>query len=505
LHATGDHVHARLAGVLRVPSAPPTARLASASVVADRHALVRPDLSPSSDADGRIVAAEADWGDGATDRGTPGALGHAYDLPGAYEATFRVQDDADVWSGPATLLVEVRDRAPLLSIPARLVADRVSNLTIPVAVSDPDGDAVALRWVTGDISGEGRPVVRFATLGSRAVRVEAEDPYGLRAHAETLVDTVDLPPEILSAEARVAPDGATDLVGVAADADGPTPALAWRVDGALAAATHLRLDPGAHVAELIATDVDGARSVRSFAFVVGASSPTPRIDRVTSRLVGDALVVDYLVTPEDASVRFSWTSDAGDGSVVATASPVTVPLRGASQARGSLVATLGELTATGETVALRRGASDVAPPLVLEASAGSGRVGDVIRLRSTASGAVAYRFDFGDGNATPWSSEVHAAHAYDRAGLYGIVAQARAASGAVASASGTVLVEETPALAKTAAPAPVADIVEPLTSTVPPSPEAPPPREAQVPASSLAPALALGLALAMRRRPRAPA
>lgn len=331
-HARGSGGVARGADVLTCLSARPVVPLFPDEVRLPHQTPLLLDLAGAYDPDGAIADWEIDWGDGNVTGATP----HAYPLPGAYAVTIRARDDSNVWSHPAHVNVTVTNAAPVLSLPARVVADRIAGVALNVTATDPEGDAVALSWSYADLSGEGAPRFVPTAAGNHSLVVRATDAFGAEANATTTVDVVNLPPIVAflpgdepAAEAR--------------DPDGPTPGLLWTVDGA-PVESPIRLTPGEHVVRVVATDADGATAEATRTFTARASGepsapPTaavaPEIVAFDAHLVAGEILGTFMATPQGARAILSWQSDAGAGARE-VGSPFTIALDGATWATARL-------------------------------------------------------------------------------------------------------------------------------------------------------------------------
>lgn len=341
LLAEGPGVRARVEGEVTVLSARPQLGSFPPSLSAHRHANVTLDLRHASDADGAIARFEVDWGDGAWTNGSERLPTHAYALPGRYALRAIAIDDAGARSHPATIAIDVQNRAPVLApLPGRVVGDRVSGVTIDVRASDPDGDALA---------GVGPRTLKPATLGNHTIEIVVSDAFGGEARANVTVEIVNLPPRV----SIVAPVDARagepiELRANASDPDGPAPALAWSHGPRVA------LDEGSHLVRVTATDADGATTSAAATIVVlarDAPAAAPAAAPPEIRSLGAALVDGVLTLAFDASgdATVRWHSDAGDGERGGVVSPFSVELPSATWASATLEVTRDGLAATRDT------------------------------------------------------------------------------------------------------------------------------------------------------------
>lgn len=319
--AEGHGIRARGSATLSVASARPLVGALPASVVVHRPGALVLDLANASDADGAVVAAEVDWGDGNVTSTTR----HAYARPGTYDVRVRVRDDAGEWSLPAALRAIVPNRPPEIVAPARVVGDRIAGASFEVRARDPDGDPVV---------GAGPVVARSEVLGERVVPVVVSDAFGAQAQANVTVEFVNLPPEVrVRAPVDAIAGEVIEIVAEASDPDGPPPSLAWS-RGPRAA-----FEEGEHAVEVVATDADGARTSTRITFLVRAPgegatrAPEPVIRALDASLEDGRLAVTF---DADGYATVLWASDAGDGERRNAQSPLALDLAGASWASVTL-------------------------------------------------------------------------------------------------------------------------------------------------------------------------
>lgn len=378
VEAEGSQLRLREAGTIVVPTARPTLTLPS-DIEALRNipVVLRPE---ASDPDGAIVGFETVWGDGTTSF----ALEHAYATPGERVVTVRARDDDGAWSRPATTVVHVRNRAPLLEgTPTTVLADRAHDVELAASARDPEGDDVHFSWRLGNVSIDG-PTFRhrFAQLGDHTLDLVAQDAFGGEATAQVTVTVQNLPPVLadltLPASARAGEPFAFSVR--ASDPDGAPPRVRWTL-GSLeheGLGGNARLAEGEHRVVVTARDDDG-----------GERSANASLRVVAVDEVADA-------TPTSREVDESPSAQSS----VEALSPPLEPLPELRFLHPPRNATVGEV-----------------------------RSFSVLPLDE----ATAYRFELGDGNSSDWSSSTLATHTWARPGAYEVRAYARAADGRTTS------------------------------------------------------------------------
>lgn len=433
--AEGDGTRWRGDGVAQVATARPHVTLRASSIDALRHVPVALDVD-ARDPDGHVVLVEADWGGGATTRAPLPLEPHAYTLPGNHTVRIRAQDDAGAWSDEARVVVRVANRAPTLApLPARVVADRVTPLTLDLAASDPDDDAVAVSWQLGASLGHGAPLLTFDALGEHALNVTARDPFGAMAVARVVIDVVNVPPTLANLSLPLRPmEGERFEVSIdAADADGPAPEVEWSIGGQPARGPRAMasLPAGAHEVAVTARDADGAERTLRATLVVAAGEAAgdaqfparapPRIENVTIEPTDGALRVAFDVAPADAEVLL--LRDGADA--VAVRAGDLVPLRGAREAAGTLEARADGLVASVAWGPVRVALPPLAPP-AFERTPASVVVGEsVVLALAPHPHAREFAFDLGDGSERAWGASRSVDHAWARPGSYEVRALAR--------------------------------------------------------------------------------
>lgn len=510
--AEGEGVRWRGQGAFTVLSARPILDVRLSAEVTPRHEPVTLDASSSRDPDGRVARLVVDWGDGNRTEGEPLVVSHAYALPARYQIRAHVADDAGIASGTFSAHVEARNRPPALPpLPPRLVANRTAPLDFPWQASDPDGDPVTLAWSRD---------LRFDHLGNHTLAVRATDPWGARVETNLTVEVVNLAPLLANLTLPGAPRaGEAFSYGVlASDPDGPAPRVTWSFGGNLTRdgpSGHVTLPAGLHTVTVLATDADGAtRRLEATLSVLAPESreaatlAPPLVENLTVTLRDGRLRVAFTPPPPGVAAVVAWESDAGAGEAEAPLGALEVPLE-ATEARVRVTLRVGPLAASAEAGPVRAPPPpSLAAPTVHEVEAVAG---EATTLRAElVEGAVAYRFELGDGNATGWQPVPEASHAWTRPGVYEVRVAARAEDGRASSATRLVTVTAPPRAPEAheevasapAAAAEAAPIVEALREVTPPALPAPeePRRESPMP-WPLAPLLLAAWALRRRGTP----
>lgn len=479
--AEGDGVRGRAHGVIEVGAGLPRLVLAQTSTDARRGEAFTLDARGSYDPDGRVVALEVEWGDGnRTDAATLVAQ-HAYETPGARDVRARVRDDAGAWSAPVTLRLVVENRAPVLSpLPPSVATDRVAPVPLSPVAADPEGDAVSLSWRSGRTEGAWPPDLRGWRAGEHVLVVRAEDVFGARDEVEVALDLVNLEPELreVAVPGEAALGRAFAFAASASDADGPAPRLLWtfgdeRVEGASGTFTPATVGPLPFTLTVVDSDgatrvVTGRVEVREAAEPKNATSAgLTRVHDLRARFDGDALVVSFVREPADARAIVRWTSDAGDGEAAPGADGLVVPLPDATRAQVLVEVVSQDGAASARAEARRPAPSEplAAPRLIAPAEGGAG---EPVRFEAAPpSSADRWRFDFGDGNVTPWARTTRVLHVYDAPGVRTVVLEARTADGRASSARGEVVVRPAPGAGAAEPPQLVVVVPPPLPALEP--------------------------------------
>lgn len=365
VHAEGATARWRGSGTLTVLSGRPIVD-APAEVEALRFVPV--DLGVAAqDPDGAVARVRIDWGDGNVTDGP-----HAYARPGDVLARVRAQDDAGVWSHPRDVIVHVRNRAPILDAPARVVADRTREVALDAAARDPEGDVVSVEWTLDDAPQGSALRWRPDRLGNVTAIAIARDAYGAQTRATVVIEVVNVPPTIravtLPLDGRA---GTQVLTADADDADGDDLEVEWRVGERVAtgARVEVKLDAGRHDVVVSARDGDGG----------------------LARWRGELVVL-----PPDAD-----------------APPPT----------------LREEVAPAPAADEPRALPPLAPP-DLDGVPDEARAGEALEIvLPPVPDASSYRFELGDGNATEWGPGTALAHAYAQPGDHELRVHARSDDG----------------------------------------------------------------------------
>jgi PKD repeat protein len=155
----------------------------------DRAAFVKQivefDATRSADGDGRIIAVEWDFGDGARAAGL--AARHAYAAPGAYQVRVVARDDSGRpnATGEASFTVTVT-HAPNRAPDVEMAVERHMHVGVAErfdasAATDPDGLITRYRWEFGDGSGTDEPGIdhAYARPGAYSGTLTLVDDSGL--------------------------------------------------------------------------------------------------------------------------------------------------------------------------------------------------------------------------------------------------------------------------------------------------------------------------------------
>ena len=276
------------------PNQAPEARIADGVRSGEAPLTLGFDATPSTDADGTIVAYEWIFGDGTTASGV--TVQHTYRAPGTYTARLIVTDDDGV-TDSTTVSVAVGE--PPNAAPTARIAGGDREGEAPLTLdfdgtgsSDADGVIEDYRWDFGDGTTASGATARhtFSRPGTYTVRLRVSDDDGATNRA-TVTVAVGEPPN-QAPEARIA-DGVRSgeaPLSVAfdgrpsVDSDGDVVAYAWDFgDGATAkgaTATHVYTTPGTYTARLTVTDDDGDTGSTTASVSVGEPpniAPTARI------------------------------------------------------------------------------------------------------------------------------------------------------------------------------------------------------------------------------------
>ena len=190
-------------------------------------ALVSFDASQSSDADGAIMAFDWDFGDGTTSDGV--TTQHRFDIPGTYDVTLLVADDAGTGNSQQTMTRTITvNPVPLagLATPPPICPATAHDWSIGVA------SGTNVMWNFGDGQTlEGAQVSHnFAEPGLYPVTVTADDGRGLansRRSAETYARVNATPLADAGADRIVCPGAETLFSAQASDPDGTITSWIW--------------------------------------------------------------------------------------------------------------------------------------------------------------------------------------------------------------------------------------------------------------------------------------
>ena len=287
---------------------------------------VTADAKASHDPDGKIVKYEWDLdGDGAWgEDGEKHSI--TYKRPGVHTAGLRVTDDQGAVAEVIhTVNVTARPPVAKASAPSRISVGR--ELTLDASrSSSPDGAGLGYQWhVDGDGTpdAEGRKATwRFATPGSREVRLVVVDEWGGRAETSFRIDVVNAAPEakFALAGASVIDEVTTFDGSTSRDEDSRIAKWEWdfdddgRWDATGSRPTVTFDDVGWRKIRLRVTDEFGATHASS-AWVEVLERPRARLSLVTATpLAGQALQFSASASwdPDGKIDRLDWDLD-GDG------------------------------------------------------------------------------------------------------------------------------------------------------------------------------------------------
>ena len=260
-------------------------------------------VATATDPDGDPVTVLWDFGDGTSSTAlAPPA--HAYNTAGTYHVTLTATDSHGLADPtPATLTVTVQAVAANLA-PAGVISAPAANATITAGqsvsftgtASDPNGDAVTVRWTFGDCAtstalSPGAHV--YAAAGTYTAKLVATDVHGLADPAPpTRTITVqavaaNLPPTgVITAPASnvtITAGQSVSFSGTASDPNGDPVTVSWNFgDGAtstaLAPGAHTYAAAGTYTVSMTATDshalTDPAPPTRTITVNAAASAPT---------------------------------------------------------------------------------------------------------------------------------------------------------------------------------------------------------------------------------------
>ncbi len=154
------------------------------------------DGGRSSDADGRIIAYDWDFGDGNTVAGA--RVDHAFSRPGRYVVHLAVTDDSKTSTNSDRTRISVIVNAPPVAVagPDRVISNKVRF--DGSGSSDPDGRIAQYRWDFGDgQTGSGKsPVHVYRQTGTYPVKLTVADDSGTERNTanDQLTVVVNAPP-----------------------------------------------------------------------------------------------------------------------------------------------------------------------------------------------------------------------------------------------------------------------------------------------------------------------
>lgn len=282
------------------------------------------DASQSRDVDGEIVKIIWNFDDGQKAEGTP--VSHAFQQPGVYQVTLRVQDNSDSPCNTDIKELEVLINAPPV---ADIGEDQVVSAkeSIPFdgrRSSDSDGDIVAYAWSFGDgETGTGQMIDHAYSEPGRylaVLQVRDNTSVSNNTAADSCTITVNFPPVAeggpdmrVSAKERLAFSSVESF-----DRDGEIINVSWDFgDGESAEGEqvfHAFENPGLHTVTLTVQDNSNTRTDQT------SDSVTVIVNYPPVAVVGpDTLVTASLVTfdgtqssDEDGEIVF-YRWDFGDG------------------------------------------------------------------------------------------------------------------------------------------------------------------------------------------------
>ena len=228
---------------------------------------VRFDGGGSTDADDPITDYFWEFGDGAGAHGE--TVGHAYAVPGTYEARLTVTDASGTASASRSDTVRIRVNHPPIADAGgpRLVAVDESIAFDATASADPDGEIVSARWdmADGTAAETGRADHAFSRPGVYPVVLTVTDNDGAKG-TDAAVVTVNAPPAArFLPVARIAPGQAVALDGGAShDPDGQISRATWDFGDGMPQAQGLTVEhafeaPGRYAVTLTVEDDSGAQ------------------------------------------------------------------------------------------------------------------------------------------------------------------------------------------------------------------------------------------------------
>ncbi|HOZ21535.1 MAG TPA: PKD domain-containing protein [bacterium] len=405
---------------------PPLAKAAADLITAPLKAVVL-DGSASSDQDGRLTAFNWTFGDGHSAAGSKTT--HAYERPGTYTATLRIEDDSDSPCNFATDELKVWVNAPPVAAAGEDTRGALGQeLTFSgEKSSDSDGELTAWVWDFGDGGKASGKLVRHAWMspGLYRVRLAVTDNAGVDNSTQTDELTVfinDPPVARAGADAKGAIAESLPFDGSGSfDKDGALTGYKWDFgDGNRKEdkqTTHAYQQAGKYMVVLTVKDNSSTPSdTRSDSLVVTVNQP-PVADAGPDQLVTASEVHFSAARSHDTDgelIRYDWSF--GDGAAGSGVSPAHVYSKSGTYTV--------KLTVTDNSGTKNNQAGDECQVVINEkpfADAGPDRIaaaGQELLFDGSGSrdpdGQISgYRWDFGDGQSAAGKT---AAHRYSRPG-----------------------------------------------------------------------------------------
>ena len=474
----------------------PLASLAGSPVVGRAPLSVGLDASGSSDADGLVVSYTFDFGDGTVVGPQPAATAAHLYTTGQWQATVTVTDDrgaVSLASAPLAVSVAPPNQPPVVVAPALVTVTEGDTVSVPVTVTDADGDPIldllpnlaslpsgddAVFTPVADLSG-GQLVwhTTYADSGTYLVTFVADNDLSDTASTVIHVVNADRAPLVTApAPAFELGEGVPFSLGVTAvDPDGdavatlvanvsPAPAgaapvftpapgagsgtLAWTpsfVDSGTYTVTFTAANAlqGSSTVTLHVGNVDRAPVVTApatahvaigspIALNVGASDPDgDPIDSLTASLAG---------LPAGHTATFTAAADARSGVLAWTPAP-------GDTGHYTLVFTAANALGGSATTVLAVTPPNLAPTAALSATPRTGNAPLNVSANASASsdpdgGSLSYRFEFGDGVVLGPQASPLASHKY-AAGTWTLLVSVTDPDGGASSASTVLTVAPT--------------------------------------------------------------
>ena len=395
------------------------------------------DGTGSSDPDGSIASYDWDFGDGNT--GTGPQPQHAYSVPGTYDVTLTVTDDAGDTSVPVTTTatIDPANQAPTAD------PNGPYSGTVGIAIifdgsgsNDPDGTIADYAWDFGDgNTGTGvSPTHIYATDDVFTVTLTVTDDVGAPSAPVDTTATVALGNQPPVADPN-GPYTGTEGVPVSFDGtgsldpDGIIVAYDWDFgDGTVVldagpTPTHSYAAPGLYNVTLTVTDDAGASDSAATTADIGAGNQAPIADPngPYTGTAGSPLTFDGSgsTDPDGTIVAYDW--DFGDGNTGTGVSPTHI-----YAADGNYTVTLTVTDDAGDTSDPATTTASIGavnqPPLADPNGPYTGVVGVPVMFDGTGSSdpdgtIVSYDWDFGDGTT---GTGPQPQHTYAAPGVYDV-------------------------------------------------------------------------------------